>query len=407
MARGQTEDVNRPHTTGMPDTATTLCITHAATVTPLARDLASTWRELVAGANAIRPVTRFDTSACVTSLAAHVDGLPPLELEKERPSLLFDLLAPLLPELRSWNLSAPGTMLFLASTKAGIDVLERSMRKKRAQVAELLPHTLRQWLCKELGAPLLPGENVSAACASGAVAVIRAAQSILAGRCARALVLAADVSTPFTMSGFSALRALSPAPCRPFAKTRDGLTLGEGAATLLLMPLETARREGRQPLGLLTGWGLASDARHITAPARDGCGLIQAMRQALGRAGKDEVDAICAHGTGTVYNDAMELTAFTSVFASPPPFFSSKGALGHSMAASGAIEAALCLPALEHGLLPPTLGCTPPDDPEARAEGLVSPLCQKFAGRSLLSCNSGFGGVNAALLLEHPKRREG
>ncbi len=153
------------------------------------------------------------------------------------------------------------------------------------------------------------------------------------------------------------------------------------------------------PKALLTGWGFHADARHITAPARDARGLIQALHRALTLSNTSvrDIAGVCAHGTGTVYNDAMELTAVHAVFPTPPPMFSAKGALGHSMAASGGIEAALCCEILRERFLPPTLGC---DHPEEHATGLVSNQPQDIAPGALLSCNSGFGGSNVVLVLE-------
>ena len=117
---------------------------------------------------------------------------------------------------------------------------------------------------------------------------------------------------------------------------------------MLLMNPDSARRQKKGCLGRVDGWGAANDATHVVAPARDGCGLVQAIRQALQRAGigEEEVAAISAHGTGTVYNDLMELTAFREVFgARKPPIYSAKGALGHTMGAAGGIELTLGLKA--------------------------------------------------------------
>lgn len=378
----------------------TLCITHAAMVSPLAADLEGAWQRLCHGHGAIAPLTRFDTGAYLSNVAACVTDLEPPVAGR---SLLCPLLDMLTVQLGSWPVAVESTQLVTASAKCGVDVLERRMRGETGHGADLLPQGMRQRVCDRLGKEFMTGEHVSAACASGSAALIRGAQSILAGRCTQALVVAADLVTAFTMSGFSALHALSPLPCRPFDANRDGMSLGEGAAALLLMPLSRARELGQTPLGLLTGWGMASDARHITAPAKDGRGLAKALQQALCRAGRSATDAVCAHGTGTVYNDAMELTAFSEIFPQMPLLFGCKGALGHAMAASGAMELAISLLALRDSRLPPTFGCS---EPEPLLAGKVTQRSQEFAGRSLLSCNSGFGGVNTALVLEHPQARE-
>jgi len=167
---------------------------------------------------------------------------------------------------------------------------------------------------------------------------------------------------------------------------------------LLLTDFEMAQRLGWPVLAELVGWGCAGDAHHITAPARDGSGLVAAIEQALKRAGvaQSAVTAINAHGTGTIYNDAMELVAFERLFAGRSlPVNSLKGALGHTLGAAGAIEAALMVSALQQGFLPPTWGCTEPEDTVLR----VGKDILEFAPGLLLSTNSGFGGINAALLL--------
>jgi 3-oxoacyl-[acyl-carrier-protein] synthase II len=247
-----------------------------------------------------------------------------------------------------------------------------------------------------LGAPAI---NINAACASSTVAVARASSLIAAGKSEAVLVVCLDLVSEFVFSGFSALQALTPTVCRPFDRNRDGLTLGEGGAALLLMSRERARREGRPELGIVAGWGAANDATHITAPARDGCGLIQSVRQALRRAGiaKESIAAISAHGTATVYNDQMELTAFRTLFGERAiPMHSVKGSIGHTLGAAGGIEVALGLRCLHAGRLPPTVGML---EPEEAGEGFLSRSAQPIQGSYLLSTNSGFGGVNAALIL--------
>ncbi len=371
-----------------------VCITHAQAVTPLAPSLEATWQALLAGESAIREVRRFPTQSRASRYAAHVPDLRATAGE----SLLHALLAPLLDSLAHWPVRSSkhgSARLFFASTKAGIDMLETGAVRHEDLLPQAFTDVIERRLDLEPGA----AECVSAACASGGVAIMRGAQSIALGHCHGALAVCADISSPFTFAGFSALGALSPAPCRPFDMERNGLTLGEGAAALLLMSEEQALELGQRPLAWLTGWGLGSDARHITAPARDARGLIQAMRQALQRAGLDPegVAGVCAHGTGTVYNDAMELTALHAVFPSPPPVFSTKGSLGHSMAACGGIEAGLCCLALRDSILPSTVGCAAPEE---RAQGLVLERSRTIGSGALLSCNSGFGGSNVVLLFE-------
>ena len=151
---------------------------------------------------------------------------------------------------------------------------------------------------------------------------------IAGGRADVVMICCMDLVTEFVFSGFACLGALSQTPCRPFDRSRSGLTLGEGAASLLLMSDERARRERRTRLGTILGWGAVNDASHITAPARDACGLVRAIRLALKMSACQarDIDVICAHGTGTVYNDLMELKAFSQVFGEHNiPLYSVKG----------------------------------------------------------------------------------
>ena len=201
--------------------------------------------------------------------------------------------------------------LLTASTKGPIDLLEDRLRGAVVDHAALLLETLPRQVAARCGLAD-PGVNIGAACASATIALGRAGGLIAAGRCSAVLVVCADLVSEFVFSGFSALQGLSAEPCRPFDARRCGLSLGEGGAALLLLDAARARREGWPVLARLLGWGAANDANHITAPARDGCGLVRAVEQALARAGlaADAVAAISAHGTGTLYNDAMEMAAF-------------------------------------------------------------------------------------------------
>lgn len=366
-------------------------ISDAAVVTGLGPSLRTLWSGLLGGRTALLPVTRFPAGSYASQVASCVEGL----LAPPGASLLGDLARRALDQLGEVPRDAA---LVTATTKGGIDNLERLARGEPADARELLFGPLAQGLARELGlsGPVL---NVSAACASSTIALARAAAWVASGRVDAALVLCVDLVTEFVFSGFSALRALSPGPCRPFDRRRAGLSLGEGAAALLLVSEERGRRDGRRHLGSMLGWGVADDAHHITAPARDGAGLAQAVEQALARAGlrPGEVAAVCAHGTGTVFNDAMELTAFRSVFGERAvPLHSVKGAIGHTLGAAGGIEAALGLASLWHGCLPPTVGL---EDPEPAAEGRVSAEAVPFGAGVLVTSNSGFGGVNAALVL--------
>jgi len=367
-------------------------ITATASVTGLGPDLDTTWRGLLAGETAVRPIRRFDAGRYPARNAAWIEGLE----SRGNRSLLFPILERLLD---GFGPLPPRCRLVTATTKGCIDTFERARKGLPCDVADIPVSGPLGWLASRLGSSD-PGVNINSACASSTLAVARAAAMIESGRAESVLVVCMDLLSEFVFSGFSSLQALDPAGSRPFDRDRNGLSLGEGGAALLLMSAEAARREGLPGIGSVVGWGAANDATHVTAPARDGCGLIQAVRRALAKAsiGPGDIAAINAHGTGTVYNDSMESTAFEAVFGSRPiPLNSIKGAIGHTLGAAGGIEVAVGLRSLAARTLPPTAGFR---EPMEECVFSVSPLPQRIDGIHLLSTNSGFGGINVALVLK-------
>ena len=368
-------------------------VTDASTVTALGGSLEELWRKLMQKESAIRPIRRFpvDQEHYRCNVAAIIDDLRP------RPgrSLLNTLLDRLVAQMGPVPADAT---LITATLKSGIDNLESECRGRPTGLQDILLSILADHLGAALG---LKGNGIciSASCASSTIAVARAAGLIASGQADAVLVCCADIVSEYAFSGFSALKALAPDPCQPFDRERQGLSLGEGAAALLLMSPARAQQEGRDRLGTICGWGITNDASHITAPVRGGAGLTLAINKALAAAHRDanEIAAVCAHGTGTVYNDRMELDAFQQVFNQRRlPIFSVKGAIGHTLGAAGGIETALGLKSLAANIAPPTVGFV---EPETDAQGQVSADQQTIAGDFLLTTNSGFGGINAALVL--------
>jgi 3-oxoacyl-[acyl-carrier-protein] synthase II len=368
-------------------------VTAAAAVTALGTNLESLWQALMAGKTAIRPITRFavDQGHYMAKIAAHIDDLK----SSGGRSMLQDLLDRLFFGMGPVPSDAA---LMTATIKSGADNLESFCRGKQVNFQDVLLSAIAETAGTKLGLSC-NGICVSASCASSTIAVAHGAGLIESGRAEAVLVCCADLITEYAFAGFSALKALSPFPCRPFDRDRKGLSLGEGAAALLLMDAARARRENCGHLGTILGWGIANDATHITAPAKSGRGLVQAVDQALRSAKRkpEEITAVSAHGTGTVYNDLMELNAFRQVFGiRKVPMYSIKGAIGHTLGAAGGLEIILGLKALSAGMIPPTIGYS---NPEKGAEGQVSSGPQPVSGDYLLTTNSGFGGVNAALVL--------
>lgn len=368
-------------------------VTDAAVITGLGNNLESLWQGLMAGETAIRPITRFpvDQDHYKAKIAAHIDDL---KAANDR-SMLQHLLDRLFLELGS---VPSDSALITATIKAGADNLESFCRGRQANFQDVLLSSIANIVGPKLGL-ICNGICVSASCASSTIAIAHGAALIESGKAEAVLVCCGDLITEYVFSGFSALKALSPFPCRPFDRDRKGLSLGEGAAALLLMNADRASRENRNRLGSVLGWGITNDATHITAPAKSGRGLVKAVDQALKTAKRkpEDITAISAHGTGTVYNDLMELKAFRQVFgARKVPMYSIKGAIGHTLGAAGAIEVTLGFKALSSQIVPLTAGFA---NPEKGAEGQVSLESQPVSGDYLLTTNSGFGGVNAALVL--------
>jgi 3-oxoacyl-[acyl-carrier-protein] synthase II len=367
-------------------------VSKTAVVTGFGDDLAALWQGLLAGRSAVGPVRRFRTANYLAADAACVPWLDQAAPGRAMPLLLERLVS-------GFGSVPAGTRLLTATTKGGVDGFQAQRRSGSASLPAADGHAFCRLVerCWHVHDPT--AMNINAACASSTLAIARGGAMIAHGVADAVLVVAADLVSEFVFSGFSVLRALSSDGAHPFDLDRAGLVLGEGAAAILLTNERLARDSETGPLGRLLAWGSANDANHVTAPARDGCGLIAAIQRALAMAdrGPEAVAAISAHGTGTVYNDAMELTAIEAVFGDRRlPCHSAKGAIGHTLGAAGAIEVALGLQMLAERTMPPTVGLV---TPEPRAEGRVSASAQRIADGCLLSTNSGFGGVNAALLL--------
>ena len=369
-------------------------IVAADLVTAYGRGIDAAWRGLHSGRTALAFSDRIPFPGGTTKTPL---GLVPDVDARSGPAVL-QMLAPMLPPLLP-QLPAE-TLLLLATTTGEIESLEAATLGKPGapDLDASDPSLLLEKLLGLCG--LRRGRVLSAACASSTLAVAHAATLISSGIEESVLVIACDAVSEFVYAGFATMNALDPAGARPFDRDRQGLNLGEAAAVALLMSEARAGRERRPVLGSVAGWAASNDASHVTRPDTTGAQLARASRQAMKRAGvlPDQIAFICAHGTGTEYNDAMEMTAFQSLFP-VRPVFSVKGALGHALGAAGLVEILLCLRALSEGVVPPTVGLRQPD---ACASGWVTECPTPLAPatfRAALTTNSGFGGINAAMVL--------
>lgn len=356
-------------------------ITNAVALTALG-DLADTWRGLESGRSALAP------GVLAGELGVWPVGVLP---NISAPFGSFARLEEIIDKVVAQLPPVPAeTGLIISTTRGAADELFG------AEPWSGQPWDLGQLVAGKIGLRG-PVATVSAACASGTIALIDAAQRLKSTPGVEAfLVLGIDLLSAFVTSGFAKLHALAKDKCRPFDSGRDGLALGEGGGALMVTTLSAARRSDRPILARVKGWGVSGDAGHITAPCREARGLIRALGQCTAGGGYP-VGAINAHGTGTTFNDAMEIKAFADLFGNLVPFHSIKGAVGHCLGAAGVIEAAIALKSLAVGRIPPTVGLREPEDNRGNISGAKS---LELVHPSIISCNSGFGGINAAVLLE-------
>lgn len=282
------------------------------------------------------------------------------------------------------------TGLIISTTKGNISLLETEENNDALKKRIALP-TSAQLVADSFGflnQPII----ISNACISGIMAVITGMRLINSGQYENVVVAGADVITQFVLSGFQSFQAISAEPCKPFDADRTGITLGEGAATIILTS-NTAYAENIKVLG----GSVSNDANHISAPSRTGEELAFAINKTLQEASLsiDKVDFISAHGTATSYNDEMEAKAITLACLQNAPTNSLKGYYGHTLGAAGLIESIISMQSLKEGVVLPTLGF--------KTIGVSAPLniCTKLLHgeyNTFLKTASGFGGCNAAVL---------
>jgi len=246
---------------------------------------------------------------------------------------------------------------------------------------------------------------VSTACSAGLHAIGLGADAIRRGDSEVMMVGGVDPLSEMPHAGFGVLRSLANGKIRPFSKDRSGTVLSEAASILILESEEHARRRGAQILCEIAGYGTSTDAYHMTRPDDTGAGPARAMQMALDKAGlrPEQIDYIKAHGTATPANDVIETRAIKRVFgdATTIPVSSVKSMMGHSLGASGAIEATAAILALQGGFLPPTINLDTPD-PECDLD-YVPHHSRPKEMRAVLSNAFGFGGNNAAMVFTHPE----
>ncbi len=288
---------------------------------------------------------------------------------------------------------APGdkkTILIISTTKGNISLLETETVNPSLQKRIALHHSAK------LVAGYFGFANqpivISNACISGLLAIITGMRMLRSGQFENAVIAGADVISKFVLSGFQSFQAVSAGHCKPFDASRDGINLGEGAATIIL----SSKKEWSNNIKVLSG-AVSNDANHISGPSRTGEELSQAITKAMDDAGMSatDIDFISAHGTATVYNDEMEAKAITLANLQSVPVNSLKGYYGHTLGAAGLIESIVSFHSMKENLMLPTLGF--------KNLGVTKPvnICNTLYKAPLQNClktASGFGSCNAAII---------
>lgn len=404
-------------------TSSRIAVTGIGMVSALGATAAQSFERLLRGERGISDITLFDTAGQRTSIAAEVKGFRPEDVAPASPPSIWsrsDALALVAARdaLDSAGV-APGQEplgIAVGVTTAGMFEVEGFLTRVGTERGARPPENLASYplnstadrLAEVLGGGG-PIATICSACSSGANAIIQGAHWLSLGRARRVLVGGTDALCRLTLTGFNALGATDVVPCRPFDARRGGLTLGEGAAFLVLEPEPLARRRGARIFALLSGFAVGAEAHHITQPEPSARMPAALLVRAMERAGlsKDGVDYVNAHGTGTVTNDLVETLAIRAAFgdhADRVLVSSSKGQIGHTLGASGALEAAITALAIDAERAPPTAGLEEPDAACAlnhvRGQGIPAKI------RAAASNSFGFGGTCAVLLFEREDTKE-
>jgi 3-oxoacyl-[acyl-carrier-protein] synthase II len=389
---------------------TRVLVTGLGAVSPFGAGVKSYWAGIAGGVCAIRPISLIETDGFRCQIAAEVPdgvagsrrrsradrlalaaasealddaGLSPDE--RVEAALIVGAVGGGMLEVEAWHWDRRGKKTMSGSARLGA-------------LRSILPSSHAETLGFRLGLGG-PRETLVTACSSGAASLAVAAELIADGVVDVALAGGADALTRICFMGFNALKLLDPSPCRPFDRDRKGMSIGEGAAFVVLESAAHAHARGARGYAELAGSAMTTDAFHVTAPHPDGDGMSRAMRSALarGRVEPREVGYANAHGTATLQNDRIEAAALRQVFGEGGVLVSStKSMIGHTMAAAGSLEAVATVLALVHGLVPPTAqhDTTDPDVPF----DCVPRVAREAPITHAISNSFGFGGQNVTLL---------
>ena len=403
-------------------------ITGIGVLAPNGNSLVEYWDALIAGKSGIAPIQSFDAENLSVRIAGELSGFNPedhldrKEIRKLDPFSIYALVtsqeAISHSGLDQSDVNKERVSVIIGSGVGGIQTLENqhgifSNRGQRRVSPYFVPKMITNIAAGQIAIHhgfQGPNHTVVSACASGTDAIGSATRTIQYGDADVVVTGGVEASiTGLCIAGFANMRALSTrnddptGASRPFDADRDGFVLGEGAASIILEEAEHARSRGASILAEVAGYGSTDDAFHITQPSKGGKGAIAAMQHALSDAQLkvEDVDYINAHGTSTPFNDKTESAAITTLFgehAKKVKVSSTKSMIGHSLGASGALEAAACVQAIAHNILPPTINYNTPD-PECTLD-YVPNTAQEAEVNVAMSNSFGFGGHNGVIVLK-------
>ena len=394
-------------------------VTGLGIITAIGRDAPSFWKSLLAGRCGIEDITLFDTSGYRVKKAAEIkDFTPPSHFSRralQRMSRCDQLGMVAMSEAAAdsrLDFSVEDRErigIFIGGGAGGIFSAEKYRREmlqkgwRRVPPSLLLPFATSA-VADAIGEKyniLGPRATIATACSSSATAIGYALDAIRAGEVDVAIAGGSESLSEVTFGGFHSLRSIDEEYCRPFDLNRKGLSLGEGAAILVLEEAGRACARKAKIYAELKGYGLSGDGHHMTAPDPEGKGALRAMQAALKHAGvpAERVDTINAHGTATPANDVSESKAIKGLFgkkASRIPVSAIKSMVGHCLGAAGAVEAVATILTVRHDQIPPTIHYETPD-PECDLDPVPNRMRQARADIAL-SNSFAFGGNNTALV---------
>jgi 3-oxoacyl-[acyl-carrier-protein] synthase II len=419
-----------------------VAVTGLGVVTPVGNDVPTFWQSLLAGRSGVDFITEFPTDKLRSDIAAAVKGFDPLRYFSPKETDIYGRVTQLavaaadeamaragLAAMRRADDDAPrseiagvdprGFGCLMSTGQGSVDVFEEQTGRSAARGPRAVSPYFIPAVMPNAGAALVairhglegPSYSLASACATGTHSIATSALMIASGEADAMVAGGAEAATRLnTVAGFGNARALAKAldgdprkASRPFDRRRSGFVMGEGAGALVLEAEDHARARGATILAYVAGWGMTTDAEHLTRPSADGRGLASAMERALRRAGvgPDAVDYINPHATSTPQGDLAEYLALRRVFGdrlAKIPMSATKSMIGHLLGGAGGVESIATVLSLAEQTIHPSINV---DEPDPEMPGLDLVRERRAASlRFALKASAGFGGHNCAILFE-------